>query len=69
MKNEEKQIAELTDEEIDKAAGGSAPALGKKEKLCVKCGEKLPYNYLGFLCKKCRGSDSGIPGINFPLPR
>ncbi len=69
MKNEEKQIAERTDEEIDKAAGVSAPALDKKEKLCVKCGEKLPYNYLGFLCKKCRGSASDTAGIHFPQPR
>ena len=70
MANEKKiKSEELSDEQLNEAAGGGAPALGKEEKRCNKCGEKLPYNYLGFLCKKCRGSASDIAGIHFPEPR
>lgn len=69
MANEEKiKSEELSDEQLNEAAGGSTSALDK-EKRCNKCGEKLPDNYLGFLCKKCRGSASDIPGIHFPDPR
>ena len=69
--SDEKKIKaeELSDEQLNEAAGGSAPAFDKEAKRCSKCGEKLPYNYPGFLCTKCRGSDSDIAGIQFPDPR
>ncbi len=70
MANEEKlKSEELSDEQLNEASGGSAPALDKEEKRCNKCGDKLPYNYPGLLCKKCRGSASGPMGIHFPEPR
>ncbi len=70
MANEEKiKSEELSDEQLNEAAGGIASALDKEEKRCSKCGEKLPDNYRGFLCKKCKGSASDIPGIHFPDPR
>ena len=70
MANEEKlKSEELSDEQLNEASGGSAPAFGKEAKRCSKCGEKLPFNYPGDLCVKCRGSDSDIAGIQFPDPR
>lgn len=70
MSNEKKiKAEELSDEQLNEAVGGSAPALDKDEKRCHKCGDKLPYNYLGYLCKKCRGSASDNVGIHFPDPR
>ena len=70
MANEKKiKAEELSDEQLNEAAGGSAPALDKKEKRCSNCGEKLPYNYPGSLCKKCKESASDIAGIQFPDPR
>ena len=70
MSNEKKiKAEELSDEQLNEASGGSALALDKEEKRCNKCGEKLPDNYLGFLCKKCKGSASDIAGIQFPDPR
>ena len=70
MANEKKiKAEELSDEQLNEAAGGSAPALDKEGKKCINCGEKLPYYYPGSLCKNCRGSASNIAGIQFPQPR
>ena len=73
--SDEKKIKaeELSDEKLNEAAGGSSPAFGKEEKRCYKCGDKLPYNYPGGICKKCLESSSGSTaepaGIQFPEPR
>ena len=70
MANEKKiKAEELSDEQLNEAAGGSAPALNKEGKRCSNCGEKLPFNYPGSLCKKCKESASNIAGIQFPQPR
>ncbi len=78
MKDEKKINAEeLSDEQLNEAAGGSAPALGKEGKRCNNCGKKLPYNYPGSLCKNCLESSDGTDapadshpfGIQFPDPR
>ena len=78
MANEKKiKAEELSDEQLNEAAGGSAPALDKEEKRCSNCGKKLPYNYPGSLCKKCleASDDTDAPadlhpfGIKFPDPR
>ena len=70
MANEKKiKAEELSDEQLNEAAGGMAYGLIKEEKKCNKCGKKLPYNYPDSLCKKCKESDSDIMRIQFPEPR
>ena len=70
MANEEKlKSEELSDEQLNEAAGGSAPVLDKEEKRCNNCGKRLPYNYPGDLCTKCKRADLDTAGIHFPEPR
>ncbi len=68
-KDEQKLKAEeLTDEQANGAAGGSASVFEEKKK-CYICGNKLPYNYPGFLCKNCKDADSGVSIIQISEPR
>ncbi|MBR6050365.1 MAG: hypothetical protein IKP68_04070 [Clostridia bacterium] len=65
MSNEKKLKAEeLSDEQLNEAAGGSAPTAGdpaKKLKKCANpnCSNTLPYDDPSDLCPNCKGSSSG----------
>ena len=64
--SDEKKIKaeELSDEQLNEAAGGSAPTSGdptKKPKKCANpnCDTMLPYDYPDTYCNNCKSAGSG----------
>ncbi len=66
MANEKKiKAEELSDEQMNEAAGGSAPTAGdpsKKSRKCANpnCDTILPADYIGDLCIKCKSAQAGF---------
>ena len=65
MANEKKiKPEELSDEQLNEAAGGSSPTAGdpsKKSRKCANpnCDKILPAGYIGDLCIKCKTGQAG----------